>query len=124
MCRPNYFEKRFLLPQALTTSEITSTPTWMISPAQTAASLMKTTSLHPWSWENHKLESWRGTFHVCPLQVWIYSTPFLTSRSCHSKSTQVFLHLQPVRDFSVMQDSCSLLNDHSFTARTLRANYC
>ncbi|KAK0149305.1 hypothetical protein N1851_009976 [Merluccius polli] len=30
-------------------------------------------------------------------QVWIYSTPFLTSRSCHSKSTQVFLHLQPER---------------------------
>lgn len=25
---------------------------------------------------------------------------------------------------SVMQGSCSLLNDHSFTARTWRANYC
>ncbi|KAA8577797.1 hypothetical protein FQN60_002213 [Etheostoma spectabile] len=36
-------------PLALTTSEVTLTPTWMMSPVQTAASLMKTTSLHPWS---------------------------------------------------------------------------
>lgn len=27
-------------------------------------------------------------------------------------STQVFLHLQPARDFLVMQGSCSLLNGH------------
>ncbi|KAA8577824.1 hypothetical protein FQN60_016019 [Etheostoma spectabile] len=36
-------------PLTLITSEVTSTPTWMMSPAQTAASLMKTTPLHPCS---------------------------------------------------------------------------
>ena len=68
--------------------------------------------------------SWSGTFHVRPTEVWMSYIPFLKSRNCHSKSTQVFQHLQPVRDSSVMQDSCSLLKDHIFTARTLIANYC
>ncbi|XP_025757020.1 uncharacterized protein LOC109203673 isoform X1 [Oreochromis niloticus] len=74
--------------------------------------------------EAEELERYLSLSNVHSLEVWMYCMAFLRSRSCRSKSIQLFLHLQPVRDFLVMQGSCSLPNGHSFTARTLRANCC
>lgn len=76
MCRFNSFENYFL-PSALTPSKITWTLTWK----QAAATLMKKTSLHPWSQkENPEQDSF------CVLEVRIYCISFISSRKNATQS--------------------------------------